>query len=349
MDPTRELSLNAAFPAPADVARELPSGVFAGARSDPESLRASVAATVAEVAVGQPSAQRKRRKQRLAAHKGLPDIGTVIHDKYLLDEVVGAGGFGVVYRATHLLLHMPVAIKLLHPDMVKKHPTLPEMLCNEARLAARVSHGNVVRVLDATQTRELTYVVMEFIDGSTLADAIDEKGALSVELAVRIGIDVASGLQAARATGLIHRDIKPSNILLNRAGEAKIVDLGLARLSIDLAERRERGLVGTPGYMAPELGMPGVVVDHRGDMYSLGVTLYEIVSGKLPFPDDDAYRCLLRHRSEAIAPLHEVRPGTPLAFSRLVTWLLGKQPAQRPVSYDVLVDHLRRVFDLPLR
>jgi serine/threonine-protein kinase len=341
--------LHAAFVDP--IAATLPASVFeprVASAIDLDALRATLAATVAEVSVSEaPLERRRRRRHRLAGDQPLPEVGAVIDGKYLLDELVGAGGFGVVYRATHLLLHMPVAIKLLQPEMVKRHPTLPRMLCTEAQLAARVSHVNLVRVLDASHTPERTYLVMEYIDGSTLADAIESKGPLPVALVLRIGLDVATGLKASYAAGLIHRDIKPSNILLSHEGDAKIADLGLAQLCVEL-DPAHPTVVGTAGYMAPELGSPGLVADARSDMYSLGVTLYQAICGRLPLSRGDVQRSLERHRLQAITPPHELVPSVPLAVSRLLMWLLAKHPDQRPATYDVLIDHLRRALDVAM-
>ncbi|HLL24665.1 MAG TPA: serine/threonine-protein kinase, partial [Kofleriaceae bacterium] len=153
--------------------------------------------------------------------------GTIV-DKFQIEELLGVGGFAAVYRAKHLLLHSTVALKLLRPDVLARRPALASQLVQEARFAARIEHPNVVRVYDVTHTPAITYIVMEFIRGASLGRLIAERGALAPAAVVRIGLDTVDGLQAGLDQGLIHRDIKPPNILLNDAGVARIVDLGLA-------------------------------------------------------------------------------------------------------------------------
>jgi len=286
------------------------------------------------------------RKYRRAVGKdsGLPEPGAIL-DRYRIEEVVGVGGFAVVYRATHLTLHMPVAIKLLQPRMVQRHPSLPELLCKEARFAARINHPNVVRVYDAAHGDPITYIVMELIDGVSLAEAIDREGCLAPAEVVRVGASLCDGLRAGLAQGLLHRDIKPSNVLLSAQGDIKIVDLGLAQPRTRASSQSDTGqvaLVGTPGYMAPEM-LGGAPLDHRADIYSLGVTLYEAACGQLPFPNTDAMACLSMHRTLPIPRPDELNPDVPPSLARLLLDMLARDPAARPASYDLLRARLREV------
>jgi serine/threonine-protein kinase len=272
----------------------------------------------------------------------LPGIGAII-DKYRLEEMVGKGGFAAVYRATHLLLNMPVAIKLLRPKAIRKQPRLAELLCEEAKFAARINHPNVVRIYDVTHTDNITFVVMEFIEGGTLSRAIEAKGRLSPRTTLKVGLDVTAGLNAGLEQGLIHRDIKPSNILFAKNGVAKIVDLGLAQptgegqASASGKERyRKMTVVGTPGYMAPEQGMDPTAVDFRADIYSLGVTLYQASVGKPPFPIKDPAKAIQMHREDPVPAPDRFVAEFPRPLSRLLLWMLAKTPAERPSSYDEL-------------
>jgi serine/threonine-protein kinase len=274
-------------------------------------------------------------------------------DKYRVEELVGAGGFAVVYRATHLLLHMPVAIKLLRPERLRQHPDLPRMLCTEARNSARINHPRVVRVHDANHTARLTYVVMEYIDGITLGEAVAVKGRLPVRLMLRLGIQVAEGLSAALAAGLVHRDIKPSNILLDRQGDARIVDLGLAQQQAGpgaaLDPTTVPQVVGTPGYIAPEAMRRAGAVDHRRDIFSLGVTLYQSLCGTLPFPAAQGIRpgrAPLVPEGPPTAP-QALRPELPAALSELLVRMLRPAPEHRPASYELLIDELRALLRAP--
>jgi serine/threonine-protein kinase len=284
-------------------------------------------------------------KVRVVDEEALPRTGAII-DKYRLEEVLGTGGFGVVYRATHLILQRPVALKLLRSRILERKPGLAELLCEEARFAARISHPNVVQVFDVTHSPELTYVVMEYVEGRTLAQTIKRDGRLDPEEVMSIGIDVASGLCAALESGIIHRDIKPQNILLTRNGPAKILDLGLARSTTEppawsRAPERE-GVVGTYGYMAPEQVDHPEHVDFRADVYSLGVTLYQASTGVPPFPIDDPKECVEYHRSHPVPPPEAIVPDLPPPLSYLLRWMLAKDPSRRPSSYAVLSEAMHK-------
>jgi serine/threonine-protein kinase len=302
----------------------------------------------AEPAPDQPRPE-PRRRSRPADDEVLPR-GAII-DKYCIDRVLGRGGFAVVYRATHMLLGSPVAIKLLRPRVLARQPGLADLLCQEARFAARINHPNVVRVHDVTHTDRITYVVMEFIDGRSLADTIHQTGPLPAGEVVRVGLGVTAGLRVGLAQGLIHRDIKPANILLGLDGGVKIVDLGLAHASLpgDTAEPvgGRPAVVGTYGYMSPEQAADPQRVDFRSDVYALGVTLYEAATGALPFPARDPARCLAMHRHQPVPPPHEKVPGLPGGLSALLVWMLAKRPEERPGSYDILETALRTALDEP--
>ena len=266
-------------------------------------------------------ARTERSRAELEAARPLPR-GAIV-DKYRLEEVLGMGGFAVVYRATHLLLRVPVALKLLRPDVVRRRPGVVDQLLQEARCAARICHDNVVRILDVTHTRAISYIVMEYIDGETLAAAIERRGALPWEEALRIAIGVASGLRAGLEDGLVHRDIKPANLLLARKGDVKIVDFGLARA---LAARRTEDpgrLVGTRGYIAPEIAL-GRDADFRADVFSLGVTLHEALAGRRWHPRE---RLTVR--------------GAPAGLVHVLERMVADDPQRRPESYDALLDALR--------
>jgi serine/threonine protein kinase len=269
----------------------------------------------------------------------LPALGSVI-EKYRIEELLGTGGFAAVYRATHLLLRIPVALKLLKPKVLKQRPLLADLLCEEARFAAQLNHPNVVRVFDVTHNPKITYIVMEYIEGESLHQAIQRKGRIRPEKALRMAIDVTQGLKAALEAGLIHRDIKPANILIGRTGLAKIVDLGLAQHSDDLAKNRgsEAGkvVVGTPMYMAPEQASRPEDVDFRADIYSLGATLYHALTGRPPFQDDDPMKLLASHQRDPVRPPEDLVSGLPYEASRVVLWMLQKDRGHRP-DYEQLL------------
>jgi serine/threonine protein kinase len=321
------------------------SRMVPGAEGDAEALASGRAEPEAR------APGRRRGRRRAERDDEVLPRGAII-DKYCIDRVLGRGGFAVVYRATHLLLGSPVAIKLLRPRVLARQPGLAALLCQEARFAARINHPNVVRVHDVTHTDRITYVVMEYIDGHSLAETIQTAGRLSPEEVVRVGLGVAAGLRVGLAQGLIHRDIKPANILIASDGAVKIVDLGLAHVHVPgeggpgLPAGRP-AVLGTFGYMSPEQALDPHRVDCRSDIYALGVTLYEAATGSLPFPARDPARCLAMHRSEPV-PLPESRvPGFPSGLSALLQWMLAKRPEERPATYEILETALRTALDAP--
>ena len=299
----------------------------------------------------------ERRARRVQIEPDLPEIGSIL-DKYRIEELLGRGGFAVVYRATHLLLRTAVAIKLLRPRVIQKDPSFAKLLCEEARYAARINHPNVVRVQDVTHTSEITYVVMEFIDGSTLARLLEKNGPLAPARVLRVAIDIANGLRAGHEQGLIHRDIKPANVLIGRTGVVKIVDLGLAQpfTNVDSggsapsvsptssAITSRLPVVGTPAYMAPEQGMHPEDVDFRADVYSLGVTMFHAATGQLPFQARDPSRCIEMHRRKLPARPETINAAVPGVLSELILEMMAKAPHGRPASWDLLIERMEAML-----
>jgi eukaryotic-like serine/threonine-protein kinase len=359
-------NLDSAFvPREARSVRPAPSGPPAPGRFDGEIPTYVFMRTLDAEERSEPST-RLQKPERKARERGrlepdLPEIGSIL-DKYRIEELLGRGGFAVVYRATHLLLRTAVAVKLLRPRVIQKDPSFARLLCEEARYAARINHPNVVRVQDVTHTPEITYVVMEYIDGSTLARVIEKNGPLPAQRVLRIALDIASGLRAGHEQGLIHRDIKPANVLIARSGIAKIVDLGLAHpfatpdstssstgnpgnfpssnspASGTIASRLP--VVGTPAYMAPEQSVHPEDVDFRADMYSLGVTMFHAAVGQIPFIARDPARCIELHRTQAVPRPESINAAIPRVLADLIVEMMSKNPAGRPASYDALIDRI---------
>ncbi len=276
-----------------------------------------------------------------------PQPGTQI-GKYLLIECIGTGGAGMVYRALHTKLKTPVAVKFIRPDVLAADPDALARFTREAQLLAQLSHPNIVRVLDFEDDPQRPFVVMEFVDGFSAADLIKQSGRVAPGRAVEIILHVLEGLDAARRLGVVHRDVKPGNILLTRDGSSKLVDLGLAVVTTKadgekIVVESHGPAEGTVGYMAPEQAM-GTAVDHRSDQYSLGCTLYHLLTGRLPFIGRSAQEMLLQHiRVTAIHP-HEVAPGVPLALSRVVMTMMEKSADDRYPDYASLRADLSDVF-----
>ncbi len=202
-----------------------------------------------------------------------------------LESMLGEGSTAQVYKATHQTLGIPVAVKVLktHMNMMGERPEFRERFRREAQMAARLNHEGMVRVLDFGEEGGMLYLVMEYLQGRSLLDYLRQKGVLTEEFSLKLVAYLASVMQIAHSQSIIHRDLKPSNILITQSGKLKISDLGLAKELGQIELTAADAAMGTPAYMAPECFTPGKPVDHRADIYSLGVMLYEMLYGRPPF------------------------------------------------------------------
>jgi DNA-binding response OmpR family regulator len=274
----------------------------------------------------------------------LPD--TVLDDKYRLDVKIGEGGFGAVFRGTHLGIGRPVAIKVMRPTGTADAPDMLERFRLEGVSACRVTHPNAVEVLDSgVSSTGIAYLVMELLRGFTLATTLKERGALPVARCAEILVPLCEVLAEAHAAGVIHRDVKPGNIFLHQTprGEVvKVVDFGIAKLmhavpDVDVRETTVEGtLLGTPAYMAPER-LRGESYDGRADVYSLGVLAYRMSTGTMPYPpssDLNPYLMALVQLTKDPVPLLEAAPDAPEPFARAVMRALEKAPEKRPTARE---------------
>jgi serine/threonine protein kinase len=248
--------------------------------------------------------------------------------QYEVLEVLGRGGFGIVYRAFDEVLQRVVAVKVLAPGMATTSPARKRFL-REARSSAGVRHENVVQVY-AVVEQPFPYLVMEYIPGETLQQRIDRTGPLEVKDILRIGRQIAEGLAAAHATGLVHRDIKPANVLIENGPQArvKLTDFGLARAADDASMSQSGVVAGTPMYMAPEQAR-GDALDHRADLFSLGSVLYVMATGRPPFRASSTLAVLKRVADEQPRPIREIIPEVPDWFCRITEKLHAKKPEER--------------------
>jgi|GEM_PF-6058264 len=295
--------------------------------------------------------------------------------KCLLAHVLGQGGFGVVYLATHLSLNIPVAVKVLRLDAAVG-PSQTSRLAEfrrEARLLAQLNHPNVVRLWDFDESPPYPHLTMEYVHGPSLAELIRQSGRLSVDRVVELGLQATRGLAAGYELGIIHRDVNPANLLIHRDGTAKLTDFGLARLH-DPQERPASGSQGrfdagrggagfgssrsgsqtlwrgTALYMAPEQASRPHEVDHRADIYALGATLYHAVTGRTPFQGRTPMEVLIEHAHTPPRPPVELVPDLPRGLSDLIVTMLSKRPEDRPQTYDEVEEQLSRFRDAkPLR
>ncbi len=304
-------------------------------------------------------AQRRTDLVFSALAKALP--GTVLDGRYRLDVKIGAGGFGVVYEAMQLALNRRVAVKVFRPAAGNDSALALERFRQEGLSACRVSHPNAVAILDSGVSAEgIAYIVMELLQGYTLADELRRHGALPPARCAEILIPVLDALDAAHSEGVIHRDIKPDNIFLHQAkdGEVvKVVDFGVAKLMGDdqLGDQTASalgGLTGTAAYLAPER-INHLAYDGRSDVYAVGVTLYQMLSGTLPFASASSFVSIaLQHLTLRPKPVQEVAPDVPAALNDLVVRTLEKNPALRPTARELamaLRDFLARPAPLNSR
>jgi eukaryotic-like serine/threonine-protein kinase len=266
------------------------------------------------------------------------EIGRLAHFRVL--KLLGRGGMGMVFLAEDTVLQRRVALKVLRPDVARRSDASARFL-REARAAAALHHDRVVtiyQVLEAdAPAGTVPFLAMELLEGVSLETALTQR--LPLAEAVRIGREVAEGLAAAHAAGLIHRDIKPDNIFLEEAvGRVKLLDFGLARAVQGDAQLTEQGfIVGTPAYMAPEQAA-GRVIDGRADLYSLGAVLYRLCTGQVPFPGTDVMATLSALATREPVPIREVNPAVPVVLAELIHALLAKDPHSRPSSAQEVVD-----------
>ncbi|WP_242901922.1 Stk1 family PASTA domain-containing Ser/Thr kinase [Actinomadura terrae] len=257
-----------------------------------------------------------------------PLVGQVLDGRYRIESRVARGGMATVYVARDIRLDRVIAIKVMHPALATDEDFVARFI-GEAKSAAALSHPNVVAVYDQVTDGEHVFLVMEYVQGHTLRDALTAAGRFGPRAALEIMQPVLAALGAAHRAGLVHRDVKPENVLITEDGRVKVADFGLARAESASKMTRTGVIIGTVGYLAPEQVQAGEV-DVRTDVYAAGIMLYELVTGRLPHQADTAFAVAYKHVNETVPPPSEAVPGIPRQVDDLVTDATSHNPDRRP-------------------
>ena len=303
---------------------------------------------------GKRIAQTSEHSSQYTSRKQTSPIGLEALSRYRVLERIGGGGMGDVYRAEHKMMGREVALKVINKELVK-HPASISRFRNEVRAAAKLSHPNIVSSYDAENVGDLHFLVMELVQGESLAERVNRDGPTPERTAINLVRQVANGLKAAFEAGMVHRDIKPQNLMLDESGVVKILDFGLARFEREQQivsqgnQPTNAGLtgthfaIGTPDYIAPEQAKDSTAADVRSDIYSLGCTLYFLLSGQVPFPAGDPLEKISQHLVAHPTDIRELNPNVTAETANLIGKMMAKLPEQRFQSPDELLLDLAKL------
>lgn len=269
--------------------------------------------------------------------------GIFINDRYEIIEKVGTGGMADVYKAKCHRLDRYVAIKVLKSEYSADKKFVLKFRA-EAQSAARLSHPNIVNVYDVEEEDGIYFIVMELVEGITLKSFIERKGKLDTKEAVGIAIQIAQGMESAHSNHIIHRDIKPQNIIISREGKVKVTDFGIAKMAS--SETITSNAMGSVHYISPEQARGGFS-DEKSDIYSLGITMYEMLTGRVPFSGDNTVSVALLHLQEDALPMRELEPKIPVSLDRIVQKCLQKKPERRYLCASDLISDLKMSLSHP--
>jgi serine/threonine-protein kinase len=253
-------------------------------------------------------------------------VGRLIRGRYQIEKLVARGGMATVYLAEDNRLDRKVAIKVIHPHLANDQ-LFREKFVREAKIAAKLSHPNLVNVFDQAEDGEVVFLAMEYVSGITLRDALDKFGAISAERALDVFEPIIAALAAAHSAGVLHRDLKPENVLLSDDGKVKLSDFGLARPIS--AQTQTGGVVGTVAYLSPELVLRGVA-DARSDVYAAGIMLFELLTGEQPFRGEQAVQVAMQHANSEVPPPSSLNSSVPELLDEIVLWATAKLAQNRP-------------------
>ncbi len=269
-------------------------------------------------------------------------LGTTLNGRYRLEARIGAGGMSTVYRARDETLERQVAIKLMNREVASDSDQL-ERFRREARAVAQLSHPHVVGVIDAGEDESRPYIVFEYIEGETLKERIRRCGRLPIAEAVAYSIEIARALGAAHARHIVHRDVKPQNVLIDEEGSAKVTDFGIARTLDEEGLTADGRVLGTTDYVSPEQAL-GQHVTGQSDLYSLGIVLYEMLAGEVPFKGDNQVAVAMKHVREALPDIQRVRPEVSSALAAVIDRATAKRREHRYADDAELIADLEDVL-----
>jgi formylglycine-generating enzyme required for sulfatase activity len=316
----------------------------AGVNTVFSALRPSVAPLVHDPALDY--LVQKVKGFQAAVKEAAPAEGLVLGN-YVLQERIGAGGMGCVYKAEHVRMKRLVAVKLLSPDIIPS-PEARARFQREVEAAARLSSPHIVAAFDAGEAGGHDYLVMEYIEGCNLAEVVQRQGPLPMPLAMNYVVQAARGLAHAHAAGIVHRDIKPANLLRDSLGTVKVLDMGLARVQeLPMSGKGyltgAATVMGTAAFMAPEQAADTRAADHRADIYSLGCTFFYLLTGQALYEGQTTMETLIAHRERPIPSLREFRPDCPPEVDSWFRTLVAKRPEQRPQTMEAVISDLERL------
>jgi serine/threonine-protein kinase len=265
-------------------------------------------------------------------------VGELIAGRFALEENVGSGGMASVYRAHDRLLERPVALKMLHDHYVHDEEAV-ERFQREARSAAQLAHPNIVTVIDRGEDNGRPYIVYEYVGGENLKQLVVREGALPVPMAIDLGLQIARALECAHERGVVHRDVKPQNVLLGAEGRAKVTDFGIAHARDTAGITLTGTIMGTSDYIAPEQAR-GEAAGEASDIYSLGVVLFELLTGRVPYQAETPVAVAMKHVHDPVPSARAVRPDVPPRLDALVRRCLAKAPGERFASMSDLIVEL---------
>ena len=272
-------------------------------------------------------------------------VGQVLDNRYRIEKIIGMGGMAVVFRAEDLLMRRTVAVKILKDDIARDEVSVKRFI-NESKAVSMLSHPNIVTIYDVSVHSDAKYIVMEYIEGITLKNYMTKKGKLEFREIIMYTEQVLRALEHAHQKGIVHRDIKPQNIMLLKNGIIKVMDFGIAKLPNAETVTVKDSAIGTVYYISPEQAS-GKPIDARSDIYSLGVMMYEMATGKLPFTADSPVSVALKQINDTAKPVKEEMPSLPLGLSQIIARAMDKDPDMRYQSAQQMLRQVVRLGDNP--